>query len=178
MIKKIFFGAFILFFLLVFRVALKKPVRGEPEQVIAVQKNDLFDEAVECIKRYEGWHSAKHYPYVGYGHKLQNGERFNTDISKEFADSLLRADLLKKCAVFRSFGRGSTTLGVLTYNVGECRSLGNGTIQKSKLIRKLEAGDRDIHTEYISFRMYRGKVLPSLERKRKEEFELLFDKAK
>ena len=163
----------ILFSLFVFRGTSNKP-----EQAIIVQENDLFDEAVECIKRYEGWHSAKHHPYVGYGHKLQKGEKFTADISKEFADSLLRADLLKKCAVFRSFGRDSLLIGVLAYNTGEYRLLGTGTIPKSKLIKKLEVGDRNIYAEYISFKVYKGKVLPSLERRRKEEYELLFDKVK
>ena len=29
---------------------------------------ELFDKAVALIKEFEGWHSAKHYPYIGYGH--------------------------------------------------------------------------------------------------------------
>lgn len=65
-------------------------------------------------------------------------------------------------------------LATLAYNVGHNRLLGYGKTPKSKLIHKLEQGDRDIYEEYISFRMYRGKVIPSLERRRKEEFKLLF----
>ena len=31
---------------------------------------DLFEDAVQLIKKYEGWHHARDQPYVGYGHRL------------------------------------------------------------------------------------------------------------
>lgn len=88
----------------------------------------------------------------------------------------MRKDLRKFCAMFRQFGKDSLLLATLAYNVGPYRLLGSGKIPKSRLIRKLEAGDRDIYQEYISFRCYKGKVVPSIERRRKKEFELLFEK--
>lgn len=133
-----------------------------------------FDSAVAVIKKYEGWHSEKSHPYVGYGHKLQPGETFTHRISESVADSLLRIDLLQKCAAFRRYGKDSLLLGTLAYNVGEYRLLGTNNIPKSQLIRKLEAGNPDIYNEYISYRLYRGKVISSLERRRKEEYRLLF----
>ncbi|WP_416998896.1 glycoside hydrolase family protein [Alistipes indistinctus] len=148
------------------------PVRLVAEQVA------LMDEAVALIKRYEGWHTENNYPYVGYGHRLQPGETFNARITEETADSLLRADLKQKCAVFRRFGRDSLLLGVLAYNIGEYRLLGYGTRPKSRLVEKLEAGERDIRAEYVSFRKWQGRVVPSIERRRKEEFELLYGKTK
>ena len=33
-----------------------------------------FERAVRCTKYFEGWHSEKHHPYVGYGYKLLQGE--------------------------------------------------------------------------------------------------------
>ena len=36
-----------------------------------------FERAVRCTKYFEGWHSEKHHPYVGYGHRLQPGERYS-----------------------------------------------------------------------------------------------------
>lgn len=128
---------------------------------------DLFEDAVQLIKRYEGWHHARDQPYVGYGHRLLPTDTFGSNISESFADSLLRSDLKKKCAVFRRFGGDSLLLGVLAFNVGENRVL------RSKLVRKLEAGDRNIREEYLSFRKYKGKVVRSLERRREEEYELL-----
>ncbi len=46
---------------------------------------------------------------------------------------------------------------------------------KSSLLKKLESGDRNIYKEYVSFRCYKGKVVPSIERRRKVEFMLLFE---
>ena len=65
-------------------------------------------------------------------------------------------------------------LSLLGFNVGCYRLIGNGKIPKSKLIQKLDSGNRDIYKEYVSFRCYRGKVIPSIERRRKEEFELFY----
>ena len=90
------------------------------------------------------------------------------------AEALLRKDLMERCAVFRRFGKDSVLLAALSYNVGVYRLLGGGRLKKSRLVRKLEAGDRDIYREYVSFRMYRGKVLKGLETRRKVEFALLF----
>ena len=86
---------------------------------------DLFEDAVQLIKKYEGWHHARDQPYVGYGHRLLPTDTFGSVISESFADSLLRSDLKKKCAVFRRFGSDSLLLGVLAFNVGESQGLGS-----------------------------------------------------
>jgi len=134
----------------------------------------LFDLAVECIKRFEGWHGPDKFPYVGYGHRVLPGECFPEVLTLEMEDSLLRSDLRRKCAAFRGFGKDSLLLGVLAYHVGESRLLGVGGFAKSRLIEKLEAGDRDIFEEYVRFRMYRGVVLRSIERRRRVEFDLFY----
>lgn len=136
---------------------------------LPVYSQSLFEQSVDCIKRYEGLHTARHYPYVGYGHKLMANETFTAEMSEACADSLLRADLLRRCAVFRSFGRDSLILSVLAYNVGETRIL------KSCLVQKLRSGCHDIYKEYVSFRLIKGKISPVLERRRKEEYDLLFN---
>ena len=140
------------------------------------EKQDRFSLAVECIKRFEGWHSSRHYPYVGWGHCLQPGEKYSAHtMTRQQADELLRKDLRKFCAMFRQFGKDSLLLATLAYNVGPYRLLGSKKIPKSTLVRKLEAGDRNIYKEYISFRCYKGKVVPSIERRRKVEYMLLFE---
>lgn len=151
---------------------LSIPLRAENP---VKEEQDKFNLAVECIKRFEGWHGErKHWPYVGWGHKLLPGEKFTNNISKAQGDSILRADLRKLCRMFSYLGRDSLLVSVLAYNVGAFRLKGYGKMPKSRLLKKLEAGDRDIYREYVSFRCYRGKVVPSIERRRKEEFRLLF----
>ena len=65
----------------------ENPIKASP---------DRFSIAVECVKRFEGWHGEKkHWPYVGWGHKVLPGERFTNSITKAQGDSILRADLRK-----------------------------------------------------------------------------------
>lgn len=146
---------------------MTQPQGGGSSSPSALQIPDpLFEKAVACIKEHEGWH-GNHLPYVGYGHKLLPGETFTSDMTEEQADSLLRTDLMKLCRMCSRFGKDALLIATLSYNVGYYRLVGYGKIPKSKLIRKLEVGDRDIYNEYISFRCYKGKVIPSIERRRK-----------
>ena len=147
-----------------------------PSRLAAQTPDDkkLFERAVACIKYFEGWHTTRNHPYIGYGHKLLPGEKLTSNLSRAQADSLLRADLRKRYVTFRRFGKDALLLTVLSYNVGEYRLIGSGKIPKSNLIKKLEKGDRDIYKEYISYRKYRGKVVPSIERRRKCEYVLLY----
>lgn len=135
-----------------------------------------FEIAVALIKKYEGWHEAKHHPYVGYGHKVLPNERYTHRMSRKQADALLRSDLRKLCATFRSFGKDSLILATLAYNVGSGRLLGYDKHRQSRLIRKLKAGDRNIYHDYISFRCWNGRKIPSIERRRKMEYLLLFER--
>ena len=47
--------------------------------------------------------------------------------------------------------------------------------KKEKIIRKLEAGNRDIFREYTAYCRYKGKPVRSIERRRKMEFLLLYE---
>lgn len=131
-----------------------------------------FERAVEIIKKYEGLHQPRHWPLVGYGHKVLPGEKFSRSkpLSQQQAEELLRKDLLKNCAVFRSFGADSLILGVLAYNIG------SGAAMRSSVAKKLKEGDRDIYDNYIAHSKYRGKTLNQLKKRRIEEFESLFIK--
>ncbi|MGH6701645.1 glycoside hydrolase family protein [Bacteroides hominis] len=127
------------------------------------------------VSESRGLHSEKHHPYVGWGHQVPPGERYSArTMTKRQADALLRKDLRKFCAMFRKFGRDSLLLATLAYNVGPYRLLGSGKIPKSTLIRKLEAGDRNIYREYIAFCNYKGKRHAMLLKRRKAEFALLY----
>ena len=124
----------------------------------AIYRLPLMERAFLCCRYFEGWHSEKHYPYVGWGHKLLPNEKYSArTMTKRDADELLRKDLRKFVAMFRKFGVDSILLGTLAYNVGPAKLLGSKTIPKSTLIKKLEAGDRNIYREYIAFCNYKGK---------------------
>ena len=84
------------------------------------------------------------------------------------ADALLRSDLRKLCAMFRGFGRDSLLLAALAYNVG-C-----GKVMKSRMYAKMRSGNRNIYRDYVDFKRWNGKIVPSIERRRKMEYLLLF----
>lgn len=134
------------------------------------------DIAVELVKKYEGLHDNRsHHPYYGFGHRLLPGERLSHDMTKEEAEALLRKDLAVRYKLFRKYGKNGLLLTVLSYNVGQGVLLGHGGHPKSKLIRKLEAGYRDIYREYIAYCRYKGKPVRSIERRRKMEYLLLYE---
>ena len=133
-----------------------------------------FERAGCCIKYYEGIHRKKDYPYVGYGHKLLPGEHYSSNMSLTEADRLLRKDLKKFCGMFRSYGKDSLLLAALAYNVGPYRILGSKKIPKSTLLKKIEVGIRDFKNDYVQFCRWRGRKIPSIERRRYAEWVLLY----
>ncbi len=135
-----------------------------------------FERAVCCIKYYEGMHRKKDYPYVGYGHKLLPGEHYSSNMSLAEADLLLRKDLKKFCGMFSSYGKDSLLLAALAYNVGPYRMLGSKKkYPKSTLLKKIEAGIRDFKYDYVQFCRWKGKKIPSIERRRYMEWMLLYE---
>ena len=141
----------------------------------AIYRLPLMERAFLCTRYFEGWHDQSCYPYIGWGHQLQPGERYSArTMTKRQADALLRKDLRKFIAMFRRFGADSILLGTLAFNVGPSKLLGGNGYSKSTLIRKLEAGDRNIYREYIAFCNYKGKRHAMLLKRRKAEFALLY----
>lgn len=134
-----------------------------------------FERAVCCIRFYEGLHRKKDYPYVGYGHKLRPGEKYSSNMTAREAEELLRKDLRELCAMFRSYGQDSLLLAAFSYNIGPYKVLGcKGRYPKSTILKKLEAGDRNIRDDYVKYCRWKGKRVPSIERRRYIELMLLF----
>lgn len=136
------------------------------------QAPDRYELAVELIKKYETLHSPKHWPLVGYGHKVLPGENFSRTkkLTEQQADALLRKDLDKLCAIYRNFGSDSILLAALAYNCG------TGTVARSSVLANLKAGNRNIEQSYLSHARYKGKTIPSIRRRRQEELDILFVK--
>ena len=109
-----------------------------------------------------------------YGHQLLPGEHFTAAMTEWQADSLLRADLWKCFEHFKGYGKDALLLTLLAYNVGVGRLLGYGNHPKSRLIRKIESGDRNFYREFVSFCRHKGKVLRGLVKRRKVEFALFY----
>ncbi len=134
-----------------------------------------FERAVLIIKHYETLHRPEHWPTIGYGHVVRPGEpyRKGVQLTESQADALLRQDLRKFCALYRNCGADSLLLACLSYNCDPARIMGGKGYNKSKLLRKLESGNRNIYHEYLSFCHYKGKKHKGLRRRRWIEYQLL-----
>lgn len=152
------------------------PAQGTDETAASFHDEPKAELAVELIKKYEGLHDRSDYPYYGYGHCKLPGEELSYDMTEAEAEKLLIRDLEKRYRLFRKYGKDALILTVLSYNVGHGTLLGYGKHPKSRLLKKLEAGDRDIYKEYISYCHYKGRKIRSIERRRKMEFLLLYEK--
>ena len=154
----------------------KTPTPDSPSQSdLGIFALPPFERAVRCIKYYEGWHDIKrNYPYIGWGHRILPHEKFMKNLTLQQADSLLRSDLRKLCALFRKYGRDTLLLAVLAYNVGPYKILGNGKFPKSRLLQKIEQGERNIRREYLDFCRYQRRKIASIHRRRQTELLLLY----
>ena len=150
-------------------------IAKSPAQSLGNTSMDKFELAVALIKHFEGWHGSRHYPYIGYGHRIQPGEHFRLPLTRRQADTLLRNDLRKLCRIFSNLGKDSLLVATLAYNVGPGTLLGSSTRPKSTLIRKLERGDRNIRSDYLCYCRWNGKVVPSIRKRRMLEYQLLWE---
>lgn len=75
---------------------------------------------------------------------------------------------VKFCAMYSKYGKDSVLLGALAYNCGP------GVVNKSTVLKKLKAGNRDIFKAYVSHCRYKGKKHKGLYTSRLTELAALF----
>ena len=75
-----------------------------------------FELAVSLIKKFEGLHERDNFPYYGFGHRLLPGENLSYDMTEAEAEALLRRDLMKRYALFRSYGKDALLLSEISDN--------------------------------------------------------------
>ncbi len=76
----------------------------------------------------------------------------------------------KFCALYSQYGKDSILLGCLAYN---CRPV---VVNRSSILKKLKAGDRNIFKAYTSHCRYKGKWHKGIYTRRLIEFAVLFIK--
>lgn len=87
---------------------------------------------------------------------------------------LFHLDLMRNLYLFRGYGKDALLLSVLAYNVGQYAILGTSKRPKSRLLRKIERGDRNIYNDYIAF--CHSRTVKSIKFRRQVEFDLFFVK--
>ncbi len=138
----------------------------------ALRSMPLLERGEFLIRYFEGWHSGN--GYVGWGHRIQPGEKLSYNMSRKEADSLLRADLLKLYGHFKGYGEYAFILAILSYNTGFAKVEGGGRYKPSRLIQKIKQGRKDIEADYLDFCHWKGKAIPSIQRRRWVEFHYLY----
>ncbi len=157
--------------LLMFLALLTVMVGNAAGRKINIMDLPPFERAVIIIKKFETLHKPKHWPYVGYGHQVLPGEpyRRGVKLTEKQADALLRKDLQKFVSLYKAYGKDALLLGVLAYNCGP------GVVNKSTVLKKLKAGNRDIFNSYTAHCHYKGKFHAQLHRRRLTEYLCLYN---
>ena len=145
----------------------------------------LSQKGLELIKSFEGL-SLK--PYVcaggintiGYGNTYYtNGKKVTLQdkpITKEQAEELLKHSLSTYEKAVDSFCRDDISQNQFDALVSFCYNVGTGALQKSTLIKKVNANSKDvtISDEFMKWNKANGRVLVGLTRRRQAESKLYF----
>ena len=140
---------------------------------------------IELIKKYEGFRSKPYLcpagvPTIGYGATYYPGGRnvtMNDDaITKERAEDLLRDMLTSYENGVNRYVKVSLSQNKFDALVSFAYNLGNGALQKSTLLKKvnLDPCDSDITNQFNRWVRAGGRVLKGLQKRRKDEAELYF----
>ena len=145
----------------------------------------LSQKGLELIKSFEGL-SLK--PYVcaggintiGYGNTYYtNGKKVTLQdkpITKEQAEELIKHSLSTYEKAVDSFCRDDISQSQFDALVSFAYNLGTGALQKSTLIKKVNANPQDptIKAEFLKWNKASGRVLAGLTRRRQAEANLYF----
>lgn len=145
----------------------------------------LSQKGLELIKSFEGL-SLK--PYVcaggintiGYGNTYYtNGKKVTLQdkpITKEQAEELIKHSLSTYEKAVDSFCRDDISQSQFDALVSFAYNLGTGALQKSTLIKKVNANPKDvtIANEFLKWNKANGRVLAGLTRRRQAEANLYF----
>lgn len=145
----------------------------------------LSPKGLELIKQFEG---LKLKPYlcpasiatIGYGNTYYpNGQKVKLSdpaITQEKAEELLKFLLVSYEKAVDSFCRDDISQHQFDSLVALCYNIGVGALQKSTLIKKVNANPKDvtIADEFLKWNKANGRVLVGLTRRRQAEANLYF----
>ncbi|MFH1058872.1 MAG: lysozyme [Pseudomonadota bacterium] len=135
----------------------------------------LNQAGVDLVKRSEGF-SPKTYtcpaghPTIGFGHRIRAGEVFEEPLSQAQAEDLLRADLAEAAGAVQRLVTAPLSDDQFAALVDFTFNLGAGNLQKSTLLKKLNAGDyAGAGAEFGRWVKSGGQTLPGLVTRRAAE---------
>jgi lysozyme len=133
---------------------------------------------IELIKKSEGFSASVYsdvagFKTVGYGHKLQSGESFPSDVTVTQATSLLMADVAVAEGIVHRLVKVPLTQGQFDALVDFVFNLGGGRLASSTLLRDLNAGKYDAAGQQLLLWDHSGGVVVAgLKTRREAELQL------
>jgi len=143
----------------------------------AGQNYNLSLHGIGLIKKFEGFSTVKYREpnggySIGYGHFIRVGENLEKITEKE-AEAVLKKDLLSAEKAVERNVRVPLNQGQYDALVSFTYNLGEGNLQKSGLLKKINSKDyRGASMEFIKWSYSGGKKSKGLEARRKKEAEI------
>ena len=134
---------------------------------------NISDTGIAAIKSYEGvrlnaYLDSVGVPTIGVGHTL--GVKISDTITADQADEFLRADLEDAEDAVNQLVKVPLNQGQFDALVSFVFNLGRGSLQRSTLLKLLNAGDYDgAADQFLVWNQAGGRVLPGLVKRRTSE---------
>lgn len=141
----------------------------------------VSDRGIKLIQDFEGCMYLSYLDIVGkrtigYGHLIREGETFREPLSPRDATELLCKDLEKCEAWVQGYVTADINQNQFDALCSFTFNLGPGSLQKSTLLKKLNAGDyQGAADEFPRWDKAGGKVIPGLARRRRAERDLFLE---
>jgi lysozyme len=139
---------------------------------------ELSAAGLELLKRSEGFvgHTYKDVagvPTIGYGHRLLVGEYFPDGVTQAEAELMLKGDLAEVYAAIERLVKVPLTQGQFDAIADFVYNLGQGSLQRSTLLKELNANKYDTAAAQILLWDHAGGVEnAALRRRREAEYKL------
>lgn len=110
---------------------------------------------------------------IGYGHLIRPGEHFDTPLVPQQAEDVLKGDESIAAAAVNRYAARPLLQGQFDALCDFTFNLGSGTLKKSTLLKRVNAGKDDlVPVEFMKYININGKPSDGLARRRKAEVRL------
>ena len=143
---------------------------------------DVSKAGLELIAGFEGWRADLYedvagHCTIGYGHLVHQGNitaadkkgPFGKGITKEQGMALLHKDAQRMVQAVRDCVTVPLSQGQFDALVSFTFNVGAGALRRSTLVKRINAGERDVAGEFLKWNKAGGKVYAGLTRRRTAE---------
>jgi lysozyme len=152
------------------------PSTDSPDKPTA-QNQTLSGKGLQFIEKHEGYSDTVYKdsagnPTIGFGHLIKDGEDFSKGITKEKAEELLAQDTKTAVDAVNSNVTASLSQTKFDAVVDFTYNLGGANLEKSTLLKNINAGNDVTKENFTDWNHAGGKVVNGLTARRTDEFNL------